>query len=289
MKKILVTGGSGQIGSAVARLAKNFDLLADSPTRLSLDLSNARSISNAVRSADYAAVINCGAYTAVDKAEQEADLAWRINADAPAILAEETARCGIPMIHVSTDYVFDGAKTVPYCEADQVNPIGVYGQTKEAGEAAVRQLNPHHAIVRTAWVISAGPANFLDTMLRLALDRDEVNVVNDQFGCPSSAEDIAYSLLHITTNMGDRAGTWHFVNGGEASWFDLAKHIFERTAKCGLRIPKLGAISTAEYPTPAKRPANSRLATFAFERDFGIKPRMWQDAVDAILDQRLAN
>lgn len=288
MKKILVTGGSGQIGSAVFDLAEKYGFSAIAPPRSVLDLANPASISAAVSSSNWSAVINCGAYTAVDKAETETELAHCINAVAPAILASETARRNIPLIHVSTDYVFDGTKTSPYDEADTVNPIGVYGQSKEAGESAVRRLNPQHAIIRTAWVVSADGTNFLNTMLRLAEDRDEIGVVDDQIGCPSSAEDIAAALLTVASKLGERAGTWHFVNEGEASWYSFAKYIFDTISTRGLRIPKLRAISTEEYPTLAKRPANSRLATRAFQRDFLSTPRHWQDAVDVILAQRLS-
>lgn len=288
MKKILVTGGSGQVGGAVLRLSAQFGFAASAPTRSELDLVDARSIAAAVASEKWSAIINCAAYTAVDKAEHEVDKAHCINAKAPEILAEETARSKIPLIHVSTDYVFDGDKPSPYTETDAVNPIGVYARTKEAGEAAIRLLNPQHAIIRTAWVVSPGGANFLNTMLRLALERDEISVVEDQIGSPSSANDIAEALLTTAAKLGGRAGTWHFVNAGEASWHDLAKHIFGETARRGLRTPKLNAIATDAYPTLARRPKNSRLATSKFEQDFQIKPRRWQDAVDAILATRLA-
>jgi dTDP-4-dehydrorhamnose reductase len=286
MTDILVTGGTGQIGGSVVRMAIKSGFRVHAPSRLSLDLGQPSSIVDSLKNSAYRAVINCAAYTAVDRAEGDIETAVRINAEGPAILARETDRLGIPLIHVSTDYVFDGSKASPYLEHDLVNPIGVYGRTKEAGEAAVRSGNPKHAIIRTAWVVSAGPANFLDTMFRLAADRDEVGVVNDQRGCPSAAEDIASALLHVTANLGDRAGTWHFVNDGEATWHDLASHIFSRMARNGWRVPKLNAISTSQYPTVAKRPVNSRLDTSAFRRDFAMKPRPWRDAVDAIIHQR---
>lgn len=242
-----------------------------------------------VAAQDWTAVINCAAYTAVDKAESEADLAEAINARAPAILARETALLGIPLIHVSTDYVFDGGKPSPYFESDPVLPLGVYGQTKEAGEAAVRAANPHHAIVRTAWVVSARGANFINTMLRLGAERPEVRVVDDQLGCPSNAKDIAAALFTVARDLGDRSGTWHFVNRGEASWHDLARRVFDAAAARGLPTPLLTPITTNEYPTPAARPANSRLDTSKITADFGIDPRPWQDAVDDILTERLGS
>jgi dTDP-4-dehydrorhamnose reductase len=284
---ILVTGASGQVGGAVVRQALQQGLSVWAPNRSALDLSATESIVAALRDKSLSVVINCGAYTAVDKAEYEPELAERVNAIAPLVLAEETAKRAIPLIHVSTDYVFDGRKIGHYVETDAVNPVSVYGKTKEAGEAAVRAVNPAHAIVRTAWVLSADGANFLNTMLRLGKERAEVSVVDDQSGCPSAADDIAMSLLTIAKELGDRCGTWHFVNRGEATWYGLAAHIFAETKKRGLPTPVLQAIPTSEYPTPASRPANSRLATDSIERDFSIVPRPWQEAIDQILAQRL--
>lgn len=242
-----------------------------------------------VRASKWSAIVSCAAYTAVDRAESEPELAHAINALAPGILAEEAARANIPIIHVSTDYVFDGSKDAPYVETDAVNPVGVYGRTKEAGEAAVRAACSNHAIIRTAWVVSAGGANFINTMLRLGNERPELGVVNDQVGCPSSADDIALALLRVAERLGDRCGTWHFVNSGEASWYDLAAHIFTAAETKGLPVPKLNRISTAQYPTPAKRPANSRLNTGKFAADFDSVPRPWQAAIDDILAERLGS
>lgn len=284
---ILVTGGSGQVGQALVRLAaiKNVEVFA--PDRSVLDLTNEQSIRSIFAGAPWAAVINCAAYTAVDRAETEHALAETVNAIAPAVLAQQTAKLEIPIVQISTDYVFDGTKSSPYDENDAVNPLGVYGRTKEAGESAVRSLNPRHAIVRTAWVVSPHGANFVNTMLRLASERSEVGVVNDQTGCPSSAADIANALMVVASQLEQRSGTWHFVNHGEATWYDLAAHVFSHMERLGLPTPALRAISTADYPTPAKRPANSRLATNAIQNDFDIKPRPWRKAVDAILAQRL--
>lgn len=244
-------------------------------------------MARAVADGHWDAIVNCAAYTAVDRAESDEARAHAVNAVAPGILAREAARRRIPIIHVSTDYVFDGSKSQPYVESDRVNPLGVYGRTKEAGEAAVRAANPRHAIVRTAWVLSARGANFLNTMLRLGAEREELGVVDDQIGCPSRAEDIAEALMTVAGQLQGRAGTWHFVNAGEGSWYDLAAHIFAGTKARGLPTPRLRAITTAEYPTPARRPANSRLSTTRISADFGIEPRHWHEAVDAILAERL--
>ena len=283
---ILLTGGTGQVGQAVLRHAHKRGLNIVAPDRAQMDLTNAQSIADMVASRRWSAVINCAAYTAVDRAETDAELAEQVNAVAPAIFATETAKLDIPLIHVSTDYVFDGSKDSPYIEDDKVNPLGVYGRTKEAGESAVRTLNPRHAIIRTAWVVSAGSANFVNTMIRLASERPEISVVNDQIGCPSSATDIAETLLAVAEHPHAQYGTWHFVNGGEASWYDLAARIFANMKQRRLTTPSLHAIPTSQYPTPAKRPGNSRLSTLAIARDFGIKPRHWHDAIDEILAER---
>lgn len=284
---ILVTGGSGQIGGAVARLAAAQGIEVWSPGRDALDLTSPDSIRAAVARSPWQSIINCAAYTAVDLAESEPALAHRINAEAPAVIAAECKRYAIPMIHVSTDYVFDGSKAEAYDEHDAVNPIGVYGRSKQQGEAAIRAADTLHAIVRTAWVVSAGENNFLSTMLRLGSERSELSVVGDQIGCPSSADDIAASLLHIAQAQHGRSGTWHFVNSGEASWYALAEHIFAETARRGLPTPRFTPIASVDYLTAAARPANSRLSTEKIGRDFNLFPRPWQEAIDAILAERL--
>ncbi|WP_333568205.1 dTDP-4-dehydrorhamnose reductase [Sphingorhabdus sp.] len=283
---ILLTGGTGQVGQAVLRHAEERGLEIVAPNRTQMDLTNARSIIDMVASRGWSSVINCAAYTAVDRAETDAELAEQVNAVAPAILAAETATLDIPIIHVSTDYVFDGTNGAPYTEEDAVNPLGVYGRTKEMGESAVRTRNPRHAIIRTAWVVSAGGANFINTMIRLAAVRPEVSVVDDQIGCPSSALDIAETLLVVAEHLREQSGTWHFVNSGDASWYDLAARIFANMDQRGLPTPALKAIPSSQYPTPAKRPSNSRLSTLAIQRDFGVKPRHWHYAIDAILAER---
>ena len=284
---ILLTGGTGQVGQAVVRHAAEQGLKLFAPDRAQMELTNVQSIADMVASRPWSTIINCAAYTAVDRAETEVELAEQVNAVAPAILAAESAKRDIPIIHVSTDYVFDGTKDSPYTEEDDVNPLGVYGRTKEMGEAAVRKLNPRHAIIRTAWVVSAGGANFLNTMIRLASERPEISVVDDQIGCPSNASDIAQALLNVAHQNG-RFGTWHFVNGGEASWFNLAAHLYTEMKRRGLNTPVVHAIPTSQYPTPAKRPRNSRLSTAAIQRDFNIYPRHWHDAVDSIFAERFS-
>lgn len=285
---ILVTGGSGQIGGALASLARQHGFAVAAPERAELDLLDSSMMRSFVEGGTWTAIVNCAAYTAVDRAESEPDIARAINADAPALLSWLAAERNIPFVHVSTDYVFDGSKDSPYTETDAIAPLGVDGATKAAGEAAVRQAAPHsHAIVRTAWVLSVGGANFLNTMLRFGAERDVLRVVADQFGCPTGAADLAEILLAIVERDAATGQTWHAVNDGTTSWHDLAAHIFARAADAGLRTPKLEAIATSEYPTPARRPANSRLATTQLQRDLNLTLRSWQEAVDTILDERL--
>ncbi|HEV2568577.1 dTDP-4-dehydrorhamnose reductase [Sphingomonas sp.] len=279
MKRLLVTGGTGQVGTELRlRAARHgFELVA--PTRSELDLGSTCAIERFLDDHPWHAVINCAAYTAVDKAESEPDLAQAVNAVGPDIIARAAAKRAIRLLHVSTDYVFDGTKQDFYEESDPVAPLGAYGASKEAGERAVRQGNADHVILRTAWVVSPHGNNFVKTMLRLGGERPLLRVVDDQRGCPTSAGDIAEALLTIAGGHG-HIGTYHFVNAGEASWCDLARFVL---ARAGIDTP-VEAITTADYPTPARRPANSRLSTAKLQRDYGIVPRPWQDAVGEVVD-----
>jgi dTDP-4-dehydrorhamnose reductase len=283
---LLITGGSGQIGGAVERFASARGIKAIAPNRLQLNLMNAAALNDVVQSQSWSAIINCAAFTGVDLAEKEQEAAHAVNALAPNVLAKAAAKQNIPFIHVSTDYVFDGNKSEPYVETDAINPLGVYGRTKAEGEAGVRTANGPHAIVRTAWVLSAGPRNFLDTMLRLGAQREELSVVDDQTGCPTSAGDVAKTLLRIASTLNDRQGVWNCVNGGEASWFDLAAHIFQEAGQRGYKVPNLRPITSQQYPTPAKRPVNSRLSTEKLQKDFGITMPMWQAAISSLVAER---
>ena len=291
MAALLVTGGTGQVGSALRRLSTP-ELEVVAPDRAALDLTDPEALAAMVASRPWAAVVNAAAYTAVDKAESDVVAAWRINALAPAALAAATASAGIPLIHISTDYVFDGSKADFYVEDDPVAPLGVYGASKLGGELAVRTSNPAHVILRTAWVVSPDGANFVKTMLRLGAERPKLGVVADQFGCPTSAADIATAVMVIAQAFaadGDAPnGTYHFVNAGEASWHELAGAVFEQAAHHGRPTPEVAAIATSDYPTPARRPANSRLATTKITRDFAITPRPWRVGIDEIVDQLLA-
>lgn len=289
MNPVLVTGGSGQVGTALQRLGGGRII---APARDRLDITSESSIEAALASQRWSAIVNCAAFTAVDRAESERDAAWAVNAAAPAALARAAALRGIPVIHLSTDYVFNGSKGAPYVEDDPVAPIGVYGASKEAGERGVRDANPRHVILRTAWVVSASGSNFVKTMIRLARERAVVGVVADQTGCPTSAADIAAAVLTIVADI-DRgawqAGTYHFCNAGETSWHGLAAHVFARLCGAGRQVPVLEALTTADYPTAARRPADSRLATGRITRQFGIVPRDWRTAIDEVIDQLLEN
>ena len=278
-RTILGTGGTGQIGQELARLHWPEGVNLHLPPRTELDIGSAQSIETLFARERFAAVINCAAYTAVDKAEDDRDAAFLANAQAVTWLAEATQRAGIPLIHVSTDYVFGGSKASPYTEDDPVAPLGVYGGSNSAGKIAARNGNPRALVLRTAWVVSAHGSNFLKTMLRVAATSPKVRVVADQFGCPTAAADIAATLRTIALRMIDDpaapCGTYHFVNDGEASWCDLARHIFASSARAGGPMADVEAITTADYPTRARRPANSRLSTRRLRADYGIVPRGW--------------
>jgi dTDP-4-dehydrorhamnose reductase len=290
-RAILLTGGGGQVGTEFQRLAPaGFEIVA--PGRDQLDLGDPDSIAAFVAARPWAAVVNSGAYTAVDKAQTDPVTAWKVNALGPAALAWATAQAGIPLIQLSTDYVFDGAKTSPYVENDPVGPVSVYGASKEAGEQAVRTGNPRHVILRTAWVVSPYGGNFIKTMLRLAETRPQLSVVDDQHGCPTTAGDIARALAAIVERIFDDAaapaGTYHFVNSGEATWCGFAREIFALAEARGRAVPTVEAIPTSAYPTPARRPANSRLDTAKLTRDFGVEPRPWRTAISEVVETLLA-
>ncbi len=292
MKRIiLVTGGTGQVGSEVQRLSWPNDVEICAPSRRDLDITDPDSVTRCFAAAKPACVINLAAFTAVDRAEERVAEAFLVNAQGPAILAEATRQIGAPILHVSTDYVFDGLSPHPYRERDPTGPLSVYGASKLAGELAVHTGNRQSAVLRTAWVLSIHGSNFLKTMLRLANFNPELSVVADQVGCPTSAKDIAETLQRMALRSLDGSaawGTYHFVNAGAASWHGLADHIFQFEAARGRLAPKLRAIPTSEYATPASRPANSRLDTRLIEESFGVSPRPWQEAVDEILTELAA-
>lgn len=288
---ILILGGGGQVGTELRGLAWPEGVQPLAPERTELDITDEAAVSAKIGERDWGAVINAAAYTAVDKAESEVGAAWRLNALAPAYLAAATAAKKIPLVHVSTDYVFDGSGESNYRPDAPVNPQSVYGASKAAGEIAVRSANPRHAILRTAWVVSPHRGNFVKTMLRLASERERLSVVDDQHGCPTSAADLAAALAEIALRLARDehapTGTFHCVNGGHTTWCGFARAIVAGGAMRGGRSVPVDGIPTSAYPTPARRPANSRLDTASLTQAYGIVPRPWQEALDDILDRLL--
>lgn len=284
---ILFTGGAGQVGLELAAADWPAEVVLHRPARDELDLGDVASVKATFARTPFAAVINAGAYTAVDKAETEVAAAFAANAMGPAVLAEVTRDAGVPLVQVSTDYVFNGSKNGFYVEDDPVGPLGVYGASKLAGELAVRSGNPRTVVLRTAWVLSIHRANFLKTMLRLAAERPALRIVDDQYGCPTSARDIADALRTITlrliTDADAPTGVYHFVNDGETTWAGLAREVFALSALAGGPSATVEGIATADYPMPARRPSNSRLSTEKLARDYAIAPRPWQVAVAEII------
>ena len=289
MREILVTGGSGQVGGALVRLGAPEGFRFVAPPRAEMDLADPASIAVFFASRPWAGVINAGAYTAVDRAEADVEAAWRINALAPACLARATALAGIPILQVSTDYVFPGDLDRPYREDDPIGPLGVYGASKEGGEQAVRTGNPRHAIVRTSWVVSAHGANFIKTMLRLGAERELLRVVADQHGAPTAAEDLAGVLALMAQRMivdpDAPVGTFHFANAGATTWAGFAAEIFRLSAARGGPSTRVEPIATADYPTPSRRPGNSRLDLQRIREIQGVHPRPWEKAIAGIIDE----
>jgi dTDP-4-dehydrorhamnose reductase len=284
--KLLVLGAGGQVGHELCRLAWPADYRVAAFDRAEIDITRQESVTAAVDRERPDIVINAAAYTAVDRAESESEAAWAANCAGPGYLATACRSAGIPLIHISTDYVFDGSKKGPYREDDPVKPLGVYGHSKEAGDRAVREAVAEHVILRTAWVYSAHGHNFVKTMLRVAAERPVLRVVADQVGSPTSAADIAAAIGAIVQRLaaGDRPwGTYNFAGGGAVTWHGFAEAIFELAAPWRGAPPKVEAITTAEYPTPARRPANSVLDCRRIGDVFGIVPRPWCDALAEVI------
>jgi len=284
--KLLLLGGNGQLGRELRRsLAPLGELVVatrdGSGANVAVDFDALPSLADLVREVSPDVVINAAAYTAVDRAENESAAAFRINAEAPAAIARECADAGALLLHYSTDYVFDGLATRPYREDDATAPLGVYGASKLAGEQEIRASGARHAILRTAWVYAAHSANFLRTMLRLAADRDELRVVADQVGAPTPAAWIADATADMLRHGIEHSGTWHLTQGGETSWHGFATAIMEEAHARGLlaRKPRVLPITTADYPTPARRPAYSVLDTARLRGDFGIVPPDWREGL----------
>lgn len=281
---ILVAGRTGQVARALAQRAAQRGLPLIALGRPELDLENTANLANTLRGHAPRVVINAAAYTAVDKSEDDAGRAFAINAAGAEAVARAAADLGAAFIQVSTDYVFAGDKPELYDEEDATGPTGVYGASKLAGERAVATAHPGSIIVRTAWVYDGAGANFVRTMLRIATTRDEVSVVSDQMGCPTYASDLADALLTIAQTP-TTPGVFHCAGAGETNWADFAHAIFEEAGTRGGPTATVTRISTAEYPTRAKRPANSRLNCAKLGRVYGVRMRPWREALAACIDE----
>ena len=278
---ILVTGGSGQLASAMVQEGGDAVRRVGRPE---FDFDRPETIAAVFAAAKPRLVVNAAAWTAVDVAETEPEAAMRANRDGPALLARLCAEAGIPMIHVSTDYVFDGDKGEPYLESDAPNPTGVYGATKLAGEQAVLAACARSVVLRTSWVYSATGKNFVKTMLGAGKVRDRLTVVGDQKGCPTSAQDLAAAILGIAARIDEGwqpefAGVFHAAGSGWTTWHGLAVAVFEDAGRLGAKVPVVDAIRTADWPTPARRPADSRLDCGKLARVFGVRQPEWRGSV----------
>ncbi len=280
--EVLLAGGAGRVGTELRAIAPAHWRIS-APSRAELDLAREDEVAAVVAWRSWSLVINAAGYTAVDRAEDEIAAAWTANAMGAAMLAGASARAGAPLIQLSTDYVFDGAKGAPYVEDDPVRPLGVYGASKEGGEQAVRTAGGRHVILRTAWLVGPHGSNFVKTIFRLAEQQPRLRVVDDQHGCPTTTGDLAAAIVTI----GDRlvadaaapSGTYHVVNAGEATWRELAVAAFEARAAFGRAAPQVEAIAAADYPARARRPVDSRLSSAKLARDYGVTPRHWRDAL----------
>ena len=277
---ILVTGGSGQLASALATAPGVCRV-----GRPDFDFDRPATIEAVFLAAMPRVVVNAAAYTGVDAAETDADAAWRANRDGPALLARLCAEADIPLIHISTDYVFDGAKPDPYVETDPVAPQGVYGASKLAGEQAVMASGAKAIVLRTAWVYAATGKNFVRTVLTVGKTRPRLTVVADQQGCPTAAADLGAAIVAIIARLDatswrpEYRGVFHAAGAGATTWFGLAAATFEEAARRGVKVPELAPIGTADWPTPAKRPANSRLDCTRLNDVFGVRLPPWRDSL----------
>jgi dTDP-4-dehydrorhamnose reductase len=292
MKKILLIGNQGQLGQELQPLLEPLGKVV-AVGRKEMDLTQRNLIVKLIEENQPDLIINAAAYTAVDKAETETEIAMAVNGEAPTIMAQSAEKIGATLLHVSTDYVFDGSKNTPYTEEDVTNPISAYGKSKLAGEEGIQTTKADYYILRTAWVYGTyGKGNFVKTMLRLGKEREELGIVSDQVGTPTWTKDIALAitkLSRLSLENGEKpaTGIYHFTNSGVASWYDLAIAIFEEGKKLGfpLKIRRVAPITTAEYPTPAKRPAYSVLSNRKLNKILGTYPPYWRDSLRQMLEQ----
>jgi len=297
---VLVLGGNGQVGRELLRafrergeqviVTTRSGVLEDGTPCERADLDQPDTLPALLDHLAPDAIINAAAYTAVDRAEVESDAAFRVNAEAPGVIARWCAAQGVPLVHYSTDYVFDGRSAVPYREEDPTHPLSVYGASKWAGEEAIRAAGGRHLIFRTAWVYASHSHNFLRTMLRVGAERDELRVVADQFGTPTPARLVADTTLLALRHPGGLSGTWHLTASGETSWYGFAEAIFAEAlaAGCIARAPAVVAIATADYPTPATRPARSLLDNRRVQHDFDTQMPAWRDGLKQVIAELAA-
>ncbi len=286
--RVFVVGNRGQLGAELMRATWPEGSVVEGADLPELDVRHTADVAARLDAFAPTLVVNASAYTAVDKAESEHALASAVNGTAPGALAELAAARGLPVVHVSTDYVFDGAKRGAYVEDDAISPIGHYGASKAEGEARVRAANARHLILRTSWVYAAHGNNFVRTMLRLAKDRDTLRVVADQFGRPTGARDLATTIVELAPRMSASEfpfGTYHFACAGRTNWHQLACAVIERAERYTGRRPEVVPIATWEYPTPARRPSNSELDTTKLTATLGLVPRTWQASVREVVDE----
>ena len=291
--RILLTGANGQVGWELSSRSgqQGFEVLA--LDRSDLDITDPVSVKREVNRSGVSLVVNAAGYTAVDEAESEPELAFAANRDGPAYLASACEKVGIPLVHISTEYVFDGQKQESYLVTDPVSPLGVYGKSKAAGEVAVRENLPEHVILRTSWVYGVRGHNFVKTMLRLGREREVVHVVADQYGCPTYAADLAEAILRVAAHVLEGRqihwGTYHYCGQGVTSWHGFAEAIFNLARRyIPLKVKQIEAVTTAEYHTAAKRPANSVLDCSLFISHFGFAPKLWNERLARMLDQVLS-
>ncbi len=293
--RIIVIGREGQAARALTERAALHGAQALSIGRPRLDLADPSGIEDILRETGGDLIVNAAAYTAVDQAETEPTLAEAINGVGAGVVAGVAAAMGVPLIHISTDYVFDGSLDRPYRESDPVRPLGAYGASKLLGEQAVAEAAGDHAILRIAWIYSPFGRNFVKTMLRLAQDRDEIGVVADQIGSPTSALDLADGIYAVARNLLERPrerelrGVFHMAGEGFASWAELASEVFAVSARLGGPVATVKPLTTADYPTPAKRPANSRLDCTKLETAHGVKLPSWRSSLAQCLERLIQN
>jgi dTDP-4-dehydrorhamnose reductase len=287
--RILLTGANGQVGRELSNRGgqRGFEVLA--LNRSDLDITDPVSVGREVNRSGVSLVVNAAGYTAVDDAESEPELAFAANRDGPAYLASACGKAGIPLVHISTDYVFDGQKQGAYLETDPVSPLSVYGKSKAAGEVEVRECLREHFILRTGWVYGVHGHNFVKTMMRLGREREVIQVVDDQYGCPTYAADLAETILRIAAKLLEGRqvhwGTYHYCGKGVTTWHGFAEEIFRLASEYeSLQVKRVEPVSTSEYPTAAKRPTSSILDCSVLESTFNINPQPWAESLVHMLE-----